>query len=375
MSGMIMSADPKASYQAHRKEIDTAIATVLESGWYILGKEVTRFEEEFAAFIGVKQCVSVASGTDAILIALLACGLGPGDGVITVSNTAVATVAAIELCGAVPVLVDVDADTFTIEPRHVEEVMRTNREGFIKAVVPVHLFGHPADMDAIMTIATCYKLCVIEDCAQAHGARFRGKRVGSIGAAGAFSFYPTKNLGAIGDGGGIVTSDPDLAQRVMMLRQYGWKERYISDIPGMNSRLDEIQAAILRVKLKSLEEGNRRRRAIANLYRQGLADTQLVMPVERKDCEHVYHQFVIRCPERDSLKAYLQKRSVGTAVLYPVPIHKQAGYVGRIPVSPMGLHHTETLSREILCLPVYPEISENQVARVIDGIRGWCRVR
>jgi dTDP-4-amino-4,6-dideoxygalactose transaminase len=371
----VLQNDPKQSYLAQKDEINAAILSVLESGWYILGKEVTGFEEEFARFVGVQRCVGVASGTDAVEIALRASGIGPGDGVITVSNTAVATVAAIELCGAVPVLVDVDVDTFNIDAEQIEEIVSSHPAGFIKAIVAVHLFGHPAEMDMITAVAAHRNLTVIEDCAQAHGAAYHGRPVGSIGAAGAFSFYPTKNLGALGDGGAIVTDDADLAERIAMLRQYGWKERFISDIPGMNSRLDELQAAILRVKLRRLEQGNQRRREIASLYRDGLRDTPLILPQERKGCRHVYHQFVIRCLERDSLKAYLRDRSIGTSVLYPVPIHQQAGYAGRAPISRTGLYRTEMLSREILSLPMYPELSERQVEKVVDAIRGWCRAR
>jgi dTDP-4-amino-4,6-dideoxygalactose transaminase len=372
MSEMILPADPGAGYKAYREEINAAVTAVLESGWYVLGKEVAGFEEEFSAFIGTHHCVSVASGTDAVELALRACGVSAGDGVITVSNTAVATVAAIELCGAVPVLADVGPDSFTLDPAQLEDIISTHDEGFFKAIVPVHLFGHPADMDAIMAVAEKHRLYVVEDCAQAHGARYHGRRVGSIGSMGAFSFYPTKNLGALGDGGGIVTSDPERAERAAMLRQYGWRERYISDIPGKNSRLDELQAAILRVKLRHLEAGNRRRREIAAMYRQALEDTPLVLPVERDGCEHAYHQFVIRCQERDKLKAYLQACSIGTAVLYPTPIHQQAAYIGRIALAPTGLPRTEGLSREILCLPIYPELADDEIAHIIDVIRTWC---
>jgi dTDP-4-amino-4,6-dideoxygalactose transaminase len=371
----VLQNDPKQSYLAQKDEINAAIASVLENGFYILGKEVAGFEEDFSRFVGIKKCVGVASGTDAVEIALRASGIRTGDGVITVSNTAVATVVAIELCGAVPVLVDVDVDTFNIDAEQIEETVNSHPAGFIKAIVAVHLFGHSAEMDTIMAVAAHNNLTVIEDCAQAHGAMYHGHPVGSIGAAGAFSFYPTKNLGALGDGGCIVTNDMAMAERIVMLRQYGWRERFISNIPGMNSRLDELQAAILRVKLKQLEQGNQRRREIAAFYCNSLVDTPLILPKERQGCRHVYHQFVIRCPERDSLQSYLQDRSIGTSVLYPVPIHQQAGYAGRLPISPAGLNRAEALSREILSLPMYPELNEQQLGKVVDAIRGWCRAR
>ena len=285
---MIPCANPKAQYLSCRGEINSAISRVLDSGWYILGKEVELFEKEFADFIGVKFGVGVGSGTEALHLALAACGVGPGDEVITVSHTAVATAAAILLAGATPVFVDIEPEYFTIDPDCIKRVVTSNT----KAILPVHIYGHPADMDAIMQIAKKYQLRVIEDCAQAHGAKYKGKRVGSIGDIGCFSFYPTKNLGAIGDGGMAVTNSPDLAGKIKLMREYGWKERYISSGEGWNSRLDEMQAAILRVKLKHLHEDNLRRTHIAGLYSKELDTCNIILPKQRKDSTHVYHLYM-----------------------------------------------------------------------------------
>lgn len=262
-----LPADPGANYRAHRAEIDVAIHRVLDSGWFILGREVASFEQEFALYLDARFAVGVASGTDALHLALRACGIGPGDVVLTVSHTAVATVAAIELAGAVPLLVDIDPLTFNIDAERVEDTLKSidrgdgpSPRGRVRAIIPVHLYGQPADMAAIIRVAARYGLKVIEDCAQAHGASIDGRKVGSWGNAAAFSFYPTKNLGALGDGGAIVTNDSEIADRVRLLREYGWRDRYVSSEVGMNSRLDEIQAAVLRVKLLNLDQENDRRR-------------------------------------------------------------------------------------------------------------------
>lgn len=368
---MLLPADPGASYRAHREEIDRAVGSVLASGWYILGHEVARFEEEFASYVGTKFCVGVSSGTDALELALRACGIGQGDAVITVSHTAVATVAAIELAGAIPVLIDVDPTTYTIDTKRLEETVKTYLGKSLKAIIPVHLYGHPADMSAIIEIAKRYDLYVIEDCAQAHGAVFHKHKAGSLGHIGAFSFYPTKNLGAIGDGGALVTSDPEIADRATVLRQYGWKERYVSYFAGMNTRLDEIQAAILRVKLRHLEVANHRRREIASIYRKQLSSTRLLLPQESPFAKHVYHQCVISSDRRDDLQKYLQANSVGTAVLYPVPVHLQPAYRGRLFIGAGGLENTEKICHRILSLPVYPELTDEQVKRVAELIISW----
>jgi len=376
----IPQTDPKANYLAHKEEIDGAIARVRERGWYIMGQEVAAFEEEFAAYIGVRHAIGVANGTDALQLALCACGVGPGDVVFTVSHTAVATVAAIELTGATPALVDIDPITYTMDSNQLEEVVRfafhgtSSAIGRPKAVIPVHLYGHAADMPAILDIARRYDLYVIEDCAQAHGATLRGRKVGTWGHLAAFSFYPTKNLGALGDGGMVVTDDIQLAKKVRSLREYGWQERYVSYIPGLNSRLDELQAAILRVKLRYLDQENSRRRTLAEEYRTLLAEAELTLPETKPDVEHVYHQYVIRTQERDALKAYLREKGIGTLIHYPVPIHLQPAYVGRF-VKGRRLPRTEAIAKEILSLPMYPELTVDQVQTVARQIIEWGKNR
>lgn len=346
------------SYLKHTDEIDAAIKRVLESGRYILGKEVRSFEEEFAQYIGVGYGIGVGNGTDAITLALKACNIGPGDEVITVSHTAVATIAAIELSGATPVLIDILPDTYTLNYDQIEGKITSKT----RAILPVHLYGHPVDIGRMVPIAEEYSLYIIEDCAQSHGALLHGKKTGSLGDIGAFSFYPTKNLGAVGDGGMVVTDDPDLAERVHLLRQYGWQERNLSAIPGLNSRLDELQAAILRVKLQHLDEENARRRDIAALYACGLTSTDLVLPTEIENVRHVYHQYVIQTPKRDLLKAYLAAHSVETLIHYPTPVHLQPAYVGRLgnPVLPQ----TERICREILSLPMHPYLDRHDISTI-----------
>jgi dTDP-4-amino-4,6-dideoxygalactose transaminase len=351
---MIPQTDPRASYLAHKREIDRAIATVLDRGRYILGPEVEAFEREFAAYLGVEHVIGVGNGTDALRLALESAGVRTGDAVLTVSHTAVATVAAIELAGAIPVLVDIDPATFTMNCQRLEDVLRTRR---VTAIVPVHLYGHPADMPAILDLAGRYGATVIEDCAQSHGASIGGRKTGSLGVAAGFSFYPTKNLGALGDGGAVATNDRSIADRARLLREYGWRERYISEVPGMNTRLDELQAAILRVKLRHLDAGNARRREIADAYSAGLRELRL----PAGNAGHVYHQYVIRSRDRDALREKLAARGVGTLVHYPVPVHLQPAYVrlehGELP-------ETESAAQEVLSLPMYPELENADVARV-----------
>ncbi|MBA4416988.1 MAG: erythromycin biosynthesis sensory transduction protein eryC1 [Syntrophus sp. (in: bacteria)] len=374
---VIPQTDPKANYLAHKAEIEGAIAHVLDSGWYILGGEVTAFEAEFAKFIGVNHAVGTANGTDAIVIALRACDIKRGDVVLTVSHTAVATVAAIELTGATPVLVDIDPKTYTMDPSHLEDAIKaisnapsgTNRQ--LKAVLPVHLYGHPADMPAIVEIARRYGLYVIEDCAQAHGAIIEGKKAGTWGHIATFSFYPTKNLGALGDGGAVGTDDPLLAEKACALREYGWHERYISDVPGMNSRLDELQAAILRIKLNYLDEENKRRGLVANIYNEFLSDSLLHLPAVRPDVTHVYHQFVVQSTQRDNLRSFLMANGIATAVHYPVPVHLQPAYKGQTTIGRGGLHNTEQICNEILSLPMYAQLSDEQTEKVCKTIVKW----
>ena len=365
---MIPQADPKAGYLAQKDEIDAAVAGVLARGAYILGPEVQAFEQEFADYIGVGFAVGVASGTDAIVLALKALGVGPGDGVATVSHTATATVAAIELAGATPVLVDVEAESFGMDPAALERLLKAPPLP-IRAVVPVHLYGRPAPIAEIAALAGRHGAVVMEDASQAHGAMVGGRRVGGFGAAGAFSLYPTKNLGAFGDAGVLVTGDEALAARARRLREYGWRRRFVAEEPGMNTRLDELQAAILRVKLRRLDEANARRRAIAAAYDDGLANLSLRLPREAPGETSVWHQYVIRLRDRDRVRAALAEAGVGAAIHYPEPVHRQDAYASRLPLGPGGLPVTEQLASEILSLPIYPELSDEQVAQVIEALR------
>lgn len=377
-ASFLPQANPGASYQAQRAEIDAAVARVLERGRYILGEEVAAFEAEFAAYLGVNHAVGVANGTDAVELCLRACGIGPGQAVIAPSHTAVATIAAIERAGARPALVDIASFVdYTISPRRVDAIF-TERRNFNgcqpAAVIAVHLYGHPADMPAILEIARRYGLRVIEDCAQSHGARLDGKRTGTFGDLAAFSFYPTKNLGAFGDGGLVATSDLQLAARVRALREYGWQERRTSAFPGVNSRLDEIQAAILRVKLPRLDADNERSREIARRYTAALQPTGVVVPETLRKAEHVFHQYVIRTEDRDDLRRFLEQHHIGTAIHYPVPVHLQPAYRDR-ELKAGDCSQTETLCDEIVSLPIFPQLTDAQVDRVIAAITLWTRSR
>lgn len=368
---MIPQVDLKACYLAQKAELDTAVQRVLQSGWYILGKEVETFEGLFACFCEVPHAVGVANGTDAVELALRAVGVKPGDRVATVSLTAVATVAAMEHLGAVPVLVDVDPQYATMCPQSLHRALEAH--GPVKAVVPVHLYGHCADMDAIMAIAAEHGAVVVEDCAQAHGARWHGRRVGSMGLAGAFSFYPTKNLGAFGDGGAVVASDPEVAENLRLIRQYGWKDRYDSVVEGINSRLDELQAALLAVRLTVLEQENSRRRDIAAIYQRELAAVPgLALPVTRADEDPVWHQYVVRHAQRDALADCLRKAGIGTGVHYPLPVHTQRAYAGRVALDPRGLQQTETLCGTVLSLPMYAALSDDDALFVCRATLAAC---
>ena len=365
----IPQSDPRAGILALRSRVEIAIIQVLESGAYILGREVQGFEQEFSAFVGVSHGVGVASGTDALILALRALEVGPDDYVVTVSHTAVGTVAAIELAGAKPLLVDIEPGTCTMSPRALAEVL-ANPPGRIAAVMPVHLYGQPADLAAIEPAVKRAGAALVEDSAQCHGALSGARTAGSIGRVAAFSFYPTKNLGAVGDGGMVVTGDDALAERLKALRQYGWRRRYISDITGVNSRLDELQAAVLRVRLTMLEAENQRRRNIAAAYDKGLTGLPLQLPGRRADTTHVFHQYVIRTPHRDALQQALRERGIGTNIHYPVPVHLQPAYQGRMAIGPSGLAETERAARDVLSLPMFPQLTDEQVGRVIAGVRG-----
>ena len=351
---MIPFLDLTKQYDSIRSEIDSATARVLKSGWFILGPEVQAFEKEFAKYHGAKFASGVGSGTEAIHIALLALGVGAGDEVITVPNTAVATVAAIEMTGARAVLCDVRPDSMLMDVEELERAITPRT----KAIIPVHLFGQSCDLDPILQIARAKKIFVLEDCAQAHGATYRGKRVGSYGDIAAFSFYPTKNLGAYGDGGAIITNDATLAERVNLLRQYGWRERYASDIKGMNSRLDELQAAILRVKLRHLDAWNTARRERAALYTELIRT--VTPPREMSYGQSVYHLYVVQSSKRDALIAHLKARAIGIAIQYPRAIHQQTAYAN-LGYRDADLPIASRLAREIVSLPLYPELSLGDV--------------
>ncbi len=363
----LRTSDPGAGCRAAAREIKAAIRRVLESGRYILGPEVEAFEQEFAAHVGCARAVGVASGTDALELALRAVGVGPGDRVVTVAHTASATAAAIELTGAKAVFVDIEPRTMTMDPAALERWLAAHPKSAVKAVVPVHLYGHPANLPAVLAIARRHRLRVVEDCAQAHGAAVRGRRVGAWGDAAAFSFYPTKNLAAIGDGGAVTTGDPAVADQVRLLRQYGWRDRYVSAVAGKNSRLDELQAAILRVKLRRLDAGNRKRGALAARYLARLAATRLALPQVAAGCEPVWHQFVVRTPAREALRAHLQAEGIETAVLYPVPLHRQPAYRDDAATLPV----TDQVCRELLCLPLHPGLAAADVNRVCRAVAEW----
>ncbi len=358
---MIPCASPKAQYLSHKAEIDTVISRVLDKGLYILGEEVKAFEEEFAEYIGVSHGIGVGSGTEAIHLALKCLSIRQDDEVITVSHTAVATVAAIELTGAKAVFVDIEPAYYTLDAKKLEVVITPKT----KAIVVVHIYGQPADLDQIMKVARKHNLPVVEDCAQAHGARYKDRRVGSYGELACFSFYPTKNLGALGDGGIVVTNDAQLAQKVKLLREYGWTQRYVSDCPGWNTRLDEIQAAVLRVKLRYLDDDNTKRAKIAELYNEQLGGTDLILPKQRENAEHVYHLYVVRSNKRDELLAFLKEKGIGVSIHYPVPVHLQPAYNR----GQNNLTETEHVAKDILSLPMYPELTQAEITLVSGAIK------
>jgi dTDP-4-amino-4,6-dideoxygalactose transaminase len=347
-----------------RPELDAAIARVLDSGWFLLGREGEEFEREFAAFVGTPHAVGCASGTDAIELILRAAGVGAGDEVVTQANTCVPTVAAIARAGATPVLCDVEPEAGTIDPGSLERALSPRT----RAVIPVHLYGQMGDVDAVAEVARAGGAALVEDCAQAHGAVAGGRAAGTIGVAGAFSFYPTKNLGGFGDGGAVATSDPELDERLRLVRQYGQADRYQHVAEGVNSRLDEVQAALLRVRLAHLAEGNARRRAIACHYAEALAGSPVEPLRQLPDREHVFHLFVVVAPDRERFQAALEERGVATLVHYPRPIHGHAPYeqLGR---GPVPLSNAESLSERVVSLPIYPELTDAEVEHVADAAR------
>lgn len=417
-SSRILPADPKATYLAAKEEIDAAIARVLASGTYILGPEVAAFEDEFSRWLGAAGVVGVANGTDAIELALRACGVGAGDAVATVANTVTATVSAIVATGAEPVFVEIEPDTMLMSATALSACLRGPGAGRIKAVVPVHLYGQACDMPAILEVARRHGLKVVEDCAQAHGAKVAGRTAGTWGDLAAFSFYPTKNLGALGDAGAVAAGDPALLERVRTIRQYGWRTRYVSDEHGRNSRLDEIQAAILRVRLARLDAENAHRQALADHYLSALgsqasgkvastryqvtgneqpvapspspsdnpqvADNKyqvtsnkppsalrpsllpLRLPFTAPGRTHTWHQFVVRTARREALKAHLEKQGIICGILYPVPIHHQPAYARSI-----SLPETDRACAEVLSLPLHAGMTAADVDQVLDSISRW----
>jgi len=365
--------DLKATYLELKAEMDAAYQRVMNSGWYLLGRELEAFEAEFAEYCGVKHCIGVANGLDALHLILRAFDIGPGDEVIVPANTYIATWLAVSQCGALPVPVEPDQRTYNIDPALIEKVITPRT----KAIMPVHLYGQPADMDPILEIAARHGLKVIEDNAQAHGARYKGRRTGGLGHAAGNSFYPGKNLGAFGDGGAVTTNDDTLADRIRLLRNYGSKIKYYNDEKGFNSRLDELQAAFLRVKLTKLDEWNERRRRIAAFYIQklGVGSTErseLVLPLVASWTEPVWHLFVIRHPQRDELQNKLMAAGIGTLIHYPFPPHLTSAYremgshAGAFPVA-------EELARTVLSLPIGPQMSHEQAHHVIQSMKAVAR--
>lgn len=365
---VLLTADPKAGYLAHAHDIRAAIDRVLASGHYILGPEVEAFEQEFSRYHGGGYTVGVANGTEALELALRAVGVDRGDAVITVANTVSATVSAIQQIGARPVFADIDPGTMLMSPASLAAVL-ARETGQVKALVPVHLYGNAVDLPAILQLARQHGVKVVEDCAQSHGSTVGGRKTGTWGDAAAYSFYPTKNLGALGDGGGVYTKDMAIADRVRLLRQYGWTHRYVSDVPGRNSRLDEVQAAILRVKLGHLEGENAQRRLLADHYTQRLKGAAVQLPVTTAGTEAVWHQYTIRTPKREALREYLADRGIMCGVLYPVPIHRQPAFAEPT----LRLPDTERACAEVLCLPIHPAITREDVDRVCDAILCWNR--
>jgi len=367
---MVPFLDLTRQYRRIEGEILSAQKRVLERGHFILGEEVSSFEEQFARYCGVRYGIGVGSGTDALFLALKAADIGKSDEVITVSHSFIATALAISRTGAEPIFVDIDPEVYTMDPNALEDFLKKRKRRRVKAILPVHLYGHPSEMDAIMDIANRNHLVVIEDACQAHGAEYQGRKMGSFGHLGCFSFYPTKNLGAYGDGGMVVTNDKRYDERLRLLRRYGEKRKYEHVLKGWNSRLDEMQAAILRVKLKYLDQWNGERRKKALMYKRMFEGTQVRCPVEREQARHVYHLFVIRTKKRHALQGFLKEKGIETLIHYPVPIHLQKAYAelgrrrGDLPV-------TEKAAHETLSLPFYPELAIEEMREVHEQIKNF----
>jgi len=361
---MIRFVDFKRHIKPFKEELEKTFNDFLEKGWYVLGEELRKFESEFASYCECKYGIGVASGTDALFLALSSLGIDKGDEVITVPNTAIPTVAAIVQSGATPCFTDISEDTYTMDPSLLEKAITPKT----KAIIPVHLYGQTADMDVILSIAKKHSIPVIEDCAQAHGALFKNKKAGCFGLMGCFSFYPTKNLGCFGDGGMIVTNDKNLYDKLISIRNYGQKDRYTAEVSGFNSRLDEIQASFLRVKLKYLEKWNQRRNEISRKYNALLNIEGCKVPTVGKNRKHVYHLYVIQCNNRDKVQEYCKNQNVQTLIHYPVPIHLQPAYSslgykkGDFPI-------TENVCKRILSLPIYPELTDSEVNQVTTVLK------
>lgn len=360
---MIPLVSLKEEFKAIEAELFEALQRVLKSGWYVLGDELEKLELEFAQYIGTKYAIGTNSGSDALLLALKALGIGDGDEVITVSHTAVSTVDAITRNRAKPVLVDVESETYCIDISKIEEKI-TKRT---RAILPVHLYGHPADMDRIIGMAQKKGLFVLEDACQAHGAKYKNKKVGGLSDLGCFSFYPTKNLGGYGDGGMVVTDNEDLVQKLRVMRNYGQSQKYYHDLVGMNTRLDEIQAALLRVKLKYLDTWNEKRRQLAKAYNKLLESTEVIIPLEKDYARHVYYVYVIRHRDRIKIQHKLQENGIQTLIHYPIPVHKQKAYFDLF--SRASLPVTENICDEILSLPMNPWMTSHEIEKVSKAIK------
>jgi len=362
-SESIPLVDLKKQYFSIKDEIDLAVKRVLESGHFILGNEVLSLEREVAEYIGVKHAIGVASGTDALHLSLLACGIGEGDEVITTPFSFIATAEAISYCGAKPVFVDIDINSYNIDPAKIEGKVTKKT----KAIIPVHMYGHAAEMDEILEIAKRYNLKVIEDCAQAFGTEYKSKKIGGIGDIGAFSFFPSKNLGAYGDGGIVVTDDKDVADKIMILRVHGSKQRYIHQVIGYNSRLDEIQAAILRVKLKKIDEWNEMRRKNASIYNKLLNKLPVQLSKEAGK-SHIYHVYTIRIKNRDEFIKFLSENGISSAIHYPVPIPAQEAY-RYLNYSESDLPNSYKAASEVISLPMFPELKREEIEKVCEAIK------
>ncbi len=378
MNSKVPFVDLAAQYLCLQKEIDGAISRVLESGWFILGKELQAFEKEFAEYCGVGFCVGVGSGTEALHLSLLACGIEPGDRVATAPNTAFPTAAAISAARAEPVFVDIDPRSYTLDPGRLKDLLkRSDTPGdrvtvMPRAIIPVHLYGQTADMDPILEWAENYKIMVIEDACQAHGALYKSRMAGSIGHAGCFSFYPTKNLGAYGDAGMITTNDEKIYERLLMLRNYGEKKKYFNAIRGFNSRLDELQASVLRIKLLHLDRWNQERRRLAARYDETLTEIGMSPPYEAEYARHIYHLYTVRTERRDRLQDWLDRKGIVTGVHYPRPVHLQPAFRD-LGYQEGNFPEAEEHCRQTLSLPLYPEMRESQVERVCIALEEFCK--